>query len=85
MVVFLSFKRVIIQASADDVDFLSLSVSPLQFLINQMSELLDTHGLRVNVIKTVAMIINKNINRVNREVNIFIRVVGWMLSINLST
>ena len=85
MVVFLSFKRVIIQASADDVDLLSLSVSPLQFLINQMSELLDTHGLRVNVIKTVAMIINKNINRVNREINIFTRVVGWMLSINLST
>ena len=38
-----------------------------------MSELLDTHGLRVNVIKTVAMIFNKNknINRVNIEVNIF--------------
>ena len=39
--------------------------------MNQMSELLDTHGLRVNVIKTVAMIFNKNINRVNKEVNIF--------------
>ena len=36
-----------------------------------MSELLDTHGLRVNVIKTVAMIFNKNINRKNKEVNIF--------------
>ena len=36
-----------------------------------MSEFLDTHGLRVNVIKTVAMIFNKNINRVNKEVNIF--------------
>ena len=43
----------------------------MQFLINQMSELLDKHGLRVNVIKTVAMIFNKNINRVNKEVNIF--------------
>ena len=36
-----------------------------------MSELLDTHVLRVNVIKTVAMFLNKNINRVNKEVNIF--------------
>ena len=67
---FLGFKRVNIQAYADDVVLLSLSLSSFQFLINQMSELLDTHGLRVNVIKTVAMIFNKNINRVNKEVNI---------------
>ena len=69
----LGFKRVNIQAYiyADDVVLVSLSLSSLQFLINQMSELLDTHVLRVNVIKTVAMIFNKNINRVNKEVNIF--------------
>ena len=45
-----------------------LYIHDLQFLINQMSEFLDRHGLRVNVIKTVAMIFNKNINRVNKEV-----------------
>ena len=37
---FLGFKRVNIQAYADDVLLLSLSLSSLQFLINQMSELL---------------------------------------------
>ena len=68
---FLGFKRVNIQAFADDIVLLSLTVSSLQFLINKMSEMLDKHELSINIRKTVSMIFNRNLNRVNKDVQIF--------------
>ena len=68
---FLGFKRVNIQAYAADIVLLSLTVSSLQFLINKMSEMLDKHELSINVRKTEAMIFNRNLNRVNKDVQIF--------------
>ena len=68
---FLGFKRVNIQAYADDIVLLSLTVSSLQFLINKISEMLDKHELSNNVRKTVAMIFNRNLNRANKDVQTF--------------
>ena len=68
---FLGFKRVNIQAYSDDIVLLSLTVSSLQFLINNMSEMLVKHELSINIRKTVAMIFNRNLNRVNKDVQIF--------------
>ena len=36
-----------------------------------MSEMLDKHKLSINVRKTVAMIFNRNLNRANKDVQIF--------------
>ena len=68
---FLGFERDNIQAYADDIVLLSLTVSSLQFLINKMSEMSDKLELSINVRKTVARIFNRNLNRVNKDVQIF--------------
>ena len=48
-------------------------MSSLQFLINKMSFLLDGHKLCINTNKTVAMVFNKRLSRINKNIRIFYR------------
>ena len=48
------------------------SVSSLQFLINKMSFILNGHKLCINTNKTVAMVFNKRLSRINKNIRLFI-------------
>ena len=68
---YLGINKINVQAYADDIVLISSSVSSLQKLINKMHALMNEHELFINVNKTVVMIFNNKVSRINKQVKLF--------------
>ena len=68
---YLGINKINVQAYADDIVLISSSVSSLQKLINKMHALINEYELFINVNKTVVMIFNNKVSRINKQVKLF--------------
>lgn len=67
----LGLSRLNVQAYADDIVLFCPSLTGLRCLTNKISNLLDLHGLVVNVGKTKLMMFNSKRKNVNKNVSLF--------------